>query len=143
MDELVAAEAALFARRRELKLTLLDEQGGQVAGSLPAASTALAASSDEAVRQSALAMFHTLEQWVVDNGYLAIVALRNRFARAMGYRDYFDYKVHKNEQMSPAQLFAILDDFIAGTEQRLHQSLAELKAVKGRRPCCPTTCATA
>lgn len=66
MDELVAAEAALFARRRELKLTLLDEQGRQVAGSLPAASTALAASSDEAVRQSALAMFHTLEQWVVD-----------------------------------------------------------------------------
>ncbi len=137
MDKLVAAEAALFARRRELKLTLLDEQGRQVAGSLPTASTALAASSDEAVRQSALAMFHTLEQWVVDNGYLAIVALRNRFARAMGYRDYFDYKVHKNEQMSPAQLFAILDDFIAGTEQRLHQSLAELKAAKGEAALLP------
>ncbi|MFQ2358949.1 M3 family metallopeptidase [Aeromonas dhakensis] len=137
MDELVAAEAALFARRRELKLTLLDEQGREVAGSLPAASTALAASSNEAVRQSALAMFHTLENWVVVNGYLAIVALRNRFARAMGYRDYFDYKVHKNEQMSPAQLFAILDDFIAGTEQRLHQSLAELKAAKGEAALLP------
>ncbi|MFQ2406612.1 M3 family metallopeptidase [Aeromonas caviae] len=131
MDELVAAEADLFARRKGLKLTLLDEQGRQVPGSLPAASTALAASSDEAVRQSALAMFHTLEQWVVDNGYLDIVALRNRFARAMGYRDYFDYKVHKNEQMSPEQLFAILDDFIARTDARLHQSLAELKAAKG------------
>ncbi|MBL0579441.1 peptidase M3 [Aeromonas caviae] len=131
MDELVAAEADLFARRKGLKLTLLDEQGRQVPGSLPAASTALAASSDEAVRQSALAMFRTLEQWAVDNGYLAIVALRNRFARAMGYRDYFDYKVHKNEQMSPAQLFAILDDFIARTDARLHQSLAELKAAKG------------
>jgi hypothetical protein len=70
MDELVAAEADLFARRKGLKLTLLDEQGRQVPGSLPAASTALAASSDEAVRQSALAMFQTLEQWVVDNGYL-------------------------------------------------------------------------
>ncbi|WP_439839931.1 M3 family metallopeptidase [Aeromonas caviae] len=131
MDELVAAEADLFARRKGLKLTLLDEQGRQVPGSLPAASTALVASSDEAVRQSALAMFHTLEQWVVDNGYLDIVALRNRFARAMGYRDYFDYKVHKNEQMSPEQLFAILDDFIARTDARLHQSLAELKAAKG------------
>ncbi len=130
MDELVAAEADLFTRRKGLKLTLLDEQGRQVPGSLPAASTALAASCDEAVRQSALAMFQTLEQWVVDNGYLAIVALRNRFARAMGYRDYFDYKVHKNEQMSPEQLFAILDDFIARTDARLHQSLAELKAAK-------------
>ncbi|MGU5598926.1 M3 family metallopeptidase [Aeromonas caviae] len=137
MDELVAAEADLFTRRKGLKLTLLDEQGRQVPGSLPAASTALAASCDEAVRQSALAMFQTLEQWVVDNGYLAIVALRNRFARAMGYRDYFDYKVHKNEQMSPEQLFAILDDFIARTDARLHQSLAELKAAKGEAALLP------
>jgi oligoendopeptidase F len=137
MDELVAAEADLFARRKGLKLTLLDEQGRQVPGSLPAASTALAASSDEAVRQSALAMFHTLEQWVVGNGFLEVVAIRNRFARAMGYRDYFEYKVHKNEQMSPAQLFAILDDFIARTDARLHQSLAELKAAKGEAALLP------
>lgn len=137
MDELVAAEADLFARRKGLKLTLLDEQGQQVAGSLPAASTSLAASPNEAVRQSALAMFHTLEQWVVGNGFLEVVAIRNRFARAMGYHDYFDYKVRKNEQMSPAQLFAILDDFIARTDGRLQQSLAELKATKGEAALLP------
>lgn len=137
MDELVAAEAELFARRKGLKLTLLDEQGQQVAGSLPAASTSLAASPNEAVRQSALAMFRTLEQWVVGNGFLEVVALRNRFARAMGYRDYFDYKVRKNEQMSPEQLFAILDDFIARTDARLQQSLEELKAAKGEAALLP------
>ncbi|WP_421322662.1 M3 family metallopeptidase [Aeromonas veronii] len=137
MDELVAAEAELFARRKGLKLTLLDEQGQQVAGSLPAASTSLAASPSEAVRQSALAMFHTLEQWVVGNGFLEVVAIRNRFARAMGYRDYFDYKVRKNEQMSPDQLFAILDDFIARTDARLQQSLVELKAAKGEAALLP------
>ncbi|WP_429118663.1 M3 family metallopeptidase [Aeromonas veronii] len=137
MDELVAAEAALFARRKGLKLTLLDEQGQQVAGSLPAASTSLAASPSEAVRQSALAMFHTLEQWVVGNGFLEVVAIRNRFARTMGYRDYFDYKVRKNEQMSPEQLFAILDDFIARTDARLQQSLEELKVAKGEAALLP------
>lgn len=137
MDELVAAEAELFARRKGLKLTLLDEQGQQVAGSLPAASTSLAASPNEAVRQSALAMFHTLEQWVVGNGFLEVVAIRNRFARAMGYRDYFDYKVRKNEQMSPEQLFAILDDFIARTDARLQQSLEELKVAKGEAALLP------
>lgn len=137
MDELVAAEAELFARRKGLKLTLLNEQGQQVAGSLPAASTSLAASPNEAVRQSALAMFHTLEQWVVGNGFLEVVAIRNRFARAMGYRDYFDYKVRKNEQMSPELLFAILDDFIARTDARLQQSLAELKAAKGEAALLP------
>ncbi|MBA2800308.1 peptidase M3 [Aeromonas veronii] len=137
MDELVAAEAELFARRKGLKLTLLDEQGQQVAGSLPAASTSLAASPNEAVRQSALAMFHTLEQWVVGNGFLEVVAIRNRFARTMGYRDYFDYKVRKNEQMSPEQLFAILDDFIARTDARLQQSLEELKVAKGEAALLP------
>ncbi|MFM5013708.1 M3 family metallopeptidase [Aeromonas veronii] len=137
MDELVAAEADLFARRKGLKLTLLDEQGQQVVGSLPAASTSLAASPNEAVRQSAIAMFHTLEQWVVGNGFLEVVALRNRFARAMGYRDYFAYKVRKNEQMSPDQLFAILDDFIARTDARLQQSLAELKVAKGEAALLP------
>ncbi|WP_429195819.1 M3 family metallopeptidase [Aeromonas veronii] len=137
MDELVAAEAELFARRKGLKLTLLDEQCQQVAGSLPAASISLAASPNEAVRQSALAMFHTLEQWVVGNGFLEVVAIRNRFARAMGYRDYFAYKVRKNEQMSPDQLFAILDDFIARTDARLQQSLVELKAAKGEAALLP------
>ncbi|MGL6625853.1 M3 family metallopeptidase [Aeromonas jandaei] len=137
MDELVAVEADLFARRKGLKLTLLDEQGQQVAGSLPAASTSLAASPNEAVRQSAIAMFHTLEQWVVGNGFLEVVALRNRFARAMGYRDYFAYKVRKNEQISTDQLFAILDDFIARTDARLQQSLVELKAAKGEAALLP------
>ncbi|MGN5290491.1 M3 family metallopeptidase [Aeromonas sp. 11P] len=137
MDELVAAEAELFARRKGLKLTLLDEQGQQVAGSLPAASTSLAASPNVAVRQSALAMFRTLEQWVVGNGFLEVVAIRNRFARAMGYRNYFDYKVRKNEQMSPEQLFAILDDFIARTDARLQQSLEELKVAKGEAALLP------
>ncbi|WP_421346788.1 M3 family metallopeptidase [Aeromonas veronii] len=137
MDQLVAAEADLFARRKGLKLTLLDEQGQQVAGSLPAASTSLAASPNVAVRQSAIAMFHTLEQWVVGNGFLEVVALRNRFACAMGYRDYFAYKVRKNEQMSPDQLFAILDDFIARTDARLQQSLVELKAAKGEAALLP------
>jgi oligoendopeptidase F len=137
MDELVAAEAALFARRKELKLELLDEQGRTVPGSLPAASASLVASPIEAVRASAVALFHTLEQWALDSGFLEIVQLRNRFARTMGYRDYFEYKVRKNEQMSPEQLFVILDDFIARTEARTRQSLVELEQAKGEAALLP------
>lgn len=131
MEALVAAESALFTARRQLALTLLDEQGAAIPGSLPAAATALATSPSEPVRQSALAMFRSLEQWVTEHGFLGIVSLRNRFARAMGYRDYFDYKVNKNERMSPEQLFAILDDFISRTDQRCRASIDELVAAKG------------
>lgn len=131
MDELVVAESQLFAARRELALTLVGEQGEALPGSLPTASTLIGTSPSEASRQSALTLFRTLELWVVDHGFLDIVRLRNRFARAMGYRNYFDYKVHKNEQMSPEQLFAVLDDFIARTDERCFASLSELSHSKG------------
>lgn len=131
MDELVAAESALFAARRDLELSMLDEQLQPVAGSLPAASSALAASTQEAVRQSAHQMLRDLENWVVSHGFPQIVTLRNRFARAMGYRDYFDYKVNKNEHMTPEQLFQILDDFIARTQDRCQQTLNSLAEQKG------------
>ncbi|MEW7867220.1 M3 family metallopeptidase [Aeromonas diversa] len=137
MDELVAAESQLFAARRELALTLVGEQGETLPGSLPAASTLIGTSPSEASRQSALTLFRTLEQWVVDHGFLDIVRLRNRFARTMGYRNYFDYKVQKNEQMSPEQLFAVLDDFIARTDERCFASLSELKQSKGEAALLP------
>ncbi len=137
MDELVAAESALFAARRELKLSMLDEQLQPMAGSLPAASSALAASTQEAVRQSAHKMLRDLESWVVNHDFPQIVTLRNRFARAMGYRDYFDYKVNKNEHMTPDQLFSILDDFIARTHDRCQSTLQELAAQKGAAALAP------
>ncbi|ALP42233.1 M3 family metallopeptidase [Aeromonas schubertii] len=137
MDELVVAESQLFAARRELALTLVGEQGETLPGSLPTASTLIGTSSSEASRQSALTLFRTLELWVVDHGFLDIVRLRNRFARAMGYRNYFDYKVHKNEQMSPEQLFAVLDDFIARTDERCFASLSELRHSKGEAALLP------
>ncbi|QFI56010.1 M3 family metallopeptidase [Aeromonas simiae] len=137
MDELVAAESALFAARRTLTLTLTGENGESLPGSLPAAATLLGTSPSEASRRSAIALFQTLEQWVVTHGFLDIVRLRNRFARAMGYRDYFDYKVHKNERMSPEQLFAVLDAFEAATEARCVASLAELRARHGEVACAP------
>lgn len=137
MDELVVAESQLFAARRELALTLVGEQGEALPGSLPTASTLIGTSPSEASRQSALTLFRTLELWVVDHGFLDIVRLRNRFARAMGYRNYFDYKVHKNEQMSPEQLFAVLDDFIARTDERCFASLSELRHSKGEAALLP------
>ena len=72
-----------------------------------------------------------LEQWVLEHGYLEIVALRNRLARALGYRDYFDYKVRKHDRMSPGDLFAMLDEFLSRTGDANRRGLDALKAQYG------------
>jgi oligoendopeptidase F len=131
MDELVAAEAALFAKRQRLSLQHLNEQGVQEEATLGSLATNLAMNPVEAHRQSSYDAFGTLERWVLDNGFLQIVSLRNRLARALGHADYFDYKVRKNDQMTPAALFAVLDDFLARTEAANQRALADVAAGHG------------
>lgn len=137
MRELIEAEADLFARRKELLLEHVNEQGETEEASLSMLATNLAMNPDPAARRSSLEAYRRLERWVLDNGFLDIVRLRNRFARALGYRDYFDYKVRKNENMSPEQLFAILDDFEAATRDANRRALEALKAAKGEDALAP------
>ncbi|SCK26934.1 M3 family metallopeptidase [Vogesella sp. LIG4] len=131
MAELIDAEAALFARKRELVLHHTNEQGEQEEATLGMLATNISMNATPDWRRSSYQAFLQLEQWVLDNGFLDIVRLRNRLARALGFADYFDYKVRKNEQMSPAQLFAILDDFEARTRDASQRGLAQLAAQHG------------
>jgi hypothetical protein len=128
---LVEQEAELFARRRELQLSHLGEGGEPEAATLGTLATNLAANPSEAARKSSHDAFLELERWVLGNGFLDIVRRRNQLARALGWADYFDYKVRKNERMSPAQLFAILDDFEARTAEANGRGLDGLRAAHG------------
>jgi oligoendopeptidase F len=131
MRELIALEAELFAKRRDLKLRHVDESGQEVDATLGTLSTNLGTNPNEAQRKSSHDAFLALERWVLANGFLDIVKKRNAFARAQGFANYFDYKVRKNEQMTTAQLFAILDDFEARTRDANLRGIAELRASKG------------
>jgi len=131
MNELIEAEAALFAKRQALVLRHVNEQGVEEEASLTMLATNLSMNPTEAHRKSSFAAFQSLERWVLDNGFLDIVRLRNRFARALGYRDYFDHKVRKNEQMSPQALFEILDDFEVRTRAANARGLQQLQAQHG------------
>jgi len=131
LDELIAAEAALFAKRQALVLQHVNEQGQREDATLGGLATNLAMNPVESHRRSSFDAFAELERWVLANGYLDLVKLRNRFARAQGYADYFDFKLRKTERMTPAALFAILDDFIARTAGANERALAEVKATHG------------
>lgn len=131
MRELIEMEAALFAKRRDYLMHHINEQGEREEASLSMLSTNMGTNPNEAARKSSHDALLGLERWVLDNGFLDIVKKRNELAQALGYRNYFDYKVQKNEKMSPEQLFGILDDFEARTRDANQRTLDKLRADKG------------
>ena len=131
MAQLVEAEAHLFAARQSFLLFHVNERGERQEATLASLATNLATNPVEQWRRTSFEAFRELEEWVLAHGYLEIVALRNRLARALGFEDYFDFKVRKQERMPPRQLFAIIDDFLGRTTETSRRSLAALRTRHG------------
>jgi oligoendopeptidase F len=133
MHAIIDAEAALFAGKKDLQPRHINEQGESEVASLSMLATNQATNRVEERRRSSFDSFREIERWVLANGFLDLVKLRNRLARALGFEDYFDLKLRKNERMSPAQLKAILDDFLSRTDSANARGLTELKAAHGEQ----------
>ncbi|WP_411705760.1 M3 family metallopeptidase [Edaphovirga cremea] len=131
LEEIINAEAALYSRRKQYQVTHLNAAGERVPASLGELLTNQATNDNEEYRQSSQVALRDLEQWLLNNGLPELIGLRNRFARQVGYRNYFDYKVNKTERMTPEVLFAILDRFEEQTREANRRSLSELAAKKG------------
>ncbi|WP_145554965.1 M3 family metallopeptidase [Yersinia canariae] len=131
LDEIIAAESSLYQRRKPFILTHLNAAGERVPASLGELLTNQGTNENAECRHSSHLALRELEQWLLHNGLPELISLRNRFARRMGYRNYFDYKVNKTEQMTPEQLFAILDRFEVQTREANLRSLQQLAQEKG------------
>jgi len=131
MAQLVEAEAALFAARQSLVLSHVNDRGERQDATLAMLATNQSTNPIEERRRSSFDAFRQLERWVLAHGYLEIVALRNRLARALGFENYFDFKVRRQERMTPRQLFDVLDDFLGRTAAANHRSLAALRTRHG------------
>ena len=131
MAELIEAEAALFADRQKLTLYHLNEAGAREEATLAMLATNQAMNPREEWRRSSHTALRELERWVLEHGYLPIVSLRNRFARALGFRDYFEYKVRTQERMAVGDLFAMVDDFLSRTAEANRRGLALLRRQHG------------
>ncbi len=131
MRALIQAEAALFAKRREWEPRHVNDRGELEPATLAMLATNQATNPIEARRRSSFDAFREIERWVLDHGFLDLVKLRNRLARALGYDNYFAFKLHRNERMAPESLEAILDDFIARTRAARARSLDALRQAHG------------
>lgn len=123
---LIKAEADMLERGQHYTMTYSNSAGEVFEGSSTVLSANIRASDDPVVRQTSHQALLDLEQWVLTNGFIPLIKMRNQFARSQGFDNFFDYSVKKTEQMTAAELFAILDDFERRTRDRNAQSIAEL-----------------
>lgn len=121
----------MFQRRQNYVMTYTDGKGAVAEGSSTVLSANIRANDNPTVRKSSHQALLDLEQWVLENGFIDLVKMRNQFARSLGYDNFFDYSIQKTEQMTTAQLFVILDDFEQRTRDRNLLSLSELVAEHG------------
>ncbi len=133
LDQIISAEADLYTRRKANPVSHLNAAGQRVNASLGELLTNQATNENEDYRRSSQNALRELEQWLLHNGLPELINLRNRFARQMGFRNYFDYKVNKTERMTPEQLFTILDRFEQQTREANLRSLQQLAAQKGEQ----------
>lgn len=131
MHEIVQAEAALFAKNRQHAPQHINERGEAETASLGALATNQSTNPIEERRRSSFDALREIEQFVLANGFLELVQLRNRFARSLGQPNFFELKLQKTERMTSLQLMQILDDFIRRTDAANARTLGNLRAQHG------------
>jgi hypothetical protein len=129
---ILAREVELGQRRAALETGYVDPATGNfIKASTNRLALLIANDPDAAVRKAALDGLYAIERAVLDLGFLEIVSLRNRLGRALGYEDYYDWKVHVAERMRKREVFGRLEDFLAATEHSTRAALARFAASHG------------
>ncbi|HCM39211.1 MAG: peptidase M3 [Bdellovibrionales bacterium GWC1_52_8] len=129
--KLIELEQQIYQKRSKHKLQYISPTGETKDGSSVVLATNIAASEDERTRKSSHEGLLGLEQWVLTNGFIELVKTRNEFARAQGFKSYFDYRVFKNERMTHDELFAILKEFEEMTRESCRKHLDSVAKEKG------------
>ncbi len=130
-----ALESKIHKKRSKRKEGYIDPYSKKfVVASALKMSTMQATQDDEKIRR---ACFEALEELALEflDEYIPLVGLRNQFAKMLGYADFYDYKVRRENGMTKKELFAIFDEIYAKTKYALDDVRKLEKAKPGlRRP---------
>ena len=131
-EEIVEREQALEHARSTMPLGFVDPDTGAFhRASSERLALMMRTDHDERRRRAAFEGLRSIEQFVLEHGFLDIVALRNRLGRLLGYEDYYDWKVSSVERMSKRALFVRLDDLAHRTADRSRHQLEIFERTHG------------
>jgi hypothetical protein len=122
------------ARNEMTTLGYNDGKGTFTSASSVGLRTIMRTSSDESVRKSAYEDgLRSIGSFVLDNGFIEIIKLRNQLGKLLGYEDYYDYTVSNSEGFSKVKLFEILDGLEEGTRPLMIKARQELVNEHGQK----------
>lgn len=126
--EIIDMEGALARKRESMELGYVDPTSGEfVRASSVKLGTILASGETSELRQAAWQGLRSIEDHVLENGYIELVKARNRLGRMLGGEDFYDWKVRRVEGMSKDAIFALLDGLMAKTEEAHQSTLASME----------------
>ncbi|HKQ69258.1 MAG TPA: M3 family metallopeptidase [Polyangiaceae bacterium] len=131
-NELIGLEGELERSRGGMKLGYRDPDTGQhVAADYLTLSLTIRTDEREPVRRAAHEGMKAIEAHVLSNGFLDVVKQRNRIGRLLGYEDYYDFKVSRNEGFGKKRLFELLGELERDTRGAGKRAIAALAKEKG------------
>ena len=131
-EEIIADEGHLEHARGAMPLGYQDPRQGFVRASSVKLGTLLRTSPEEALRRAAWDGLRSIEGFVLEHGFLELIAKRNRLGRMLGAEDYYDWKCRRVERMSKAEIFRLLDDLEQRTRSRARAAVGELRTRSGQ-----------
>jgi hypothetical protein len=131
-NDIIRMEGDLERSRGAMKLGYRNPASGErVPGDYLELALIMRTSQDEPTRAAAHAGMKEIETHILANGFIEIVRARNRLGRMLGYEDYYDFKVSRNEGFGKARLFSLLDELERDTRDAAKRALAALEKAKG------------
>ncbi len=131
-EDIVHMERELAQKRGGMKLGWTHPETGEFH---PASSVQLSlmmrTDPDEPKRKAAFEGLRSIEDFVLEAGFLDIVAKRNELARLLGHEDYYAWRVHVVERMSKKDIFDRLDDLADRTADFAKASLVDFARQHG------------
>lgn len=131
--DIVTKEGELERSRGTMKLGYAEPKTGRrVDADYLQLALIIRTAEDEETRRAAHAGMGEIEPHVLSHGFLEIVRMRNRLGRMLGYEDYYDYKVSRNEGFGKKKLFDLLDELERGTREPAKRAIEGLQKEKGK-----------
>lgn len=129
-NDLILKEGALERSRATMKLGY-SRGGARVDADYLKLALEIRTNEDEGIRRAAHAGMKEIESHVLEKGFIEILRARNKLGRMLGYEDYYDYKVSRNEGFGKKKLFSMLDELERGTRDAAKRAIALLQKEKG------------
>ncbi len=115
-NKIIELETIIRKKHTSRKEGYLDPKTGKfTVASKGKMRTLITTHPDEMVRKTC---FETLEQMPLDtiDEFVEVIKLRNEYAQALGYQDFYDYKARLDEGMSKKELFSIFENIYDKTK---------------------------